>query len=510
MLCALVLGAGVTWATVTVFSNGESDAAEQTMDRRSQDVTRTIINEISQFQDSLDDLSRAVGSQTTLTLADYDNLTSGLTTERLPGAGGVTFVVPAPDGQVPAVQRRWRALGSPDLLLQPVGTNVEHMFVIFDRPLDGGPRISGRDVSQAAYSAAALQLSRDSDQFVVSAPYVLVRDKTAPGKQQLSFTFTVPVYTYHGTRKGAFLGWIVAGVRGGDFLDRTLRNASGYGLKARLDDGTSTEVAAVPHGARLAGSSLNRTTSVTAGRRQWQVTVGPTRVALESAGRRLIQLTLWCGVLVTLLIGALVGTLAFARDRALARVDEATAALRKDIVRRERAETLLRQREQELRRLAFHDPLTGLANRLLFYDRIRAAATGPYAALFIDLDGFKQINDALGHAIGDRLLQTVAARLTGCTRAGDTVARLGGDEFAVLIEHLADVDEARHCADRIVRAVAESILLDGVDLRVGASVGIAAGTSGDDVDEVVRRADEAMYQAKAAGKGRFVLAGSAR
>jgi diguanylate cyclase (GGDEF)-like protein len=483
--CALLLGSAVTWALVVAAGRAERDSVSRTMDRRAQDVDRTITNEVREFHDTLDDLGRAVGSQTNLTAADYSVMTSGLDPVRLPGAGGVAFVVPATDDRVASVQRRWRAEGAPGLSLQPVGRNVEHMVVVFDRPLDGGPQISGRDLSQAAYSAAALRSARDSVQFVVSEPHVLVRDQGAPAKQQVSFTFTVPVYAHHGTRKGPFEGWIVVDVRGGDFLDRILEDASGYGLRARLDDGSGTEVATVPHHAQLPASSLNRTMSVTAGQQQWQVTVSPTKAALDTAGRRLVQLTLLCGIVVTLLMSALVGNLVFARNRALAQVDEATAALRK---------------------LAFHDPLTGLANRLVFYDRIRAASTGRFAVLFIDLDGFKQVNDALGHAIGDHLLREVADCLCECTRAGDTVTRLGGDEFAVLIEHLDDLEDARECADRIVRLVAAPILVDGVALQVGASVGIAVGEPGEDVDEVLRRADEAMYEAKSLGKGRFVLA----
>ena len=167
---ALVLGAGVTSAGVGAVSRAESDSAAQTMDRRAQDVDRTITDEVRQFRATLDDLSRAVGSQSRLTADDYDVLTAGLDTVRLPGAGGVTFVVPAADDQVAAVQQRWREQGDPDLRLQPVGRGVEHMFVVFDRPLDGGPRISGRDLSQADYSAAALRSARDTVQFVVSAP----------------------------------------------------------------------------------------------------------------------------------------------------------------------------------------------------------------------------------------------------------------------------------------------------------------------------------------------------
>jgi diguanylate cyclase (GGDEF)-like protein/PAS domain S-box-containing protein len=165
--------------------------------------------------------------------------------------------------------------------------------------------------------------------------------------------------------------------------------------------------------------------------------------------------------------------------------------------------------EQQLTHQAFHDPLTGLANRALFRDRVSHALTianrqgGSLAVLFLDLDDFKKVNDSLGHGEGDRLLVEVARRLRSCARESDTVARLGGDEFAVLIE---DASQSSHDAvvERITTAMARPFSVGNSDLEIHASTGIATPSTGDTADALLRNADVAMYSAKRQGKGRSV------
>ncbi len=165
--------------------------------------------------------------------------------------------------------------------------------------------------------------------------------------------------------------------------------------------------------------------------------------------------------------------------------------------------------EEQLRHQAFHDPLTGLANRARFMDRLdhelaRSTRHGRAAAvLFLDLDDFKSVNDALGHPAGDRLLVAVAERLEGNLRLGDTAARFGGDEFAILLDDCAGAEEAMEAGDRIVAALRAPFDLDGREVLVRASIGVAL-SQGSRMrgDELLRRADIAMYAAKAGGKGR--------
>ena len=161
----------------------------------------------------------------------------------------------------------------------------------------------------------------------------------------------------------------------------------------------------------------------------------------------------------------------------------------------------------ELEHQALHDPLTGLANRVLFADRVEHAVTAQLrratslAVLFIDLDDFKVVNDSLGHDAGDDVLRVVAARLKGALRECDTPARLGGDEFAVLLDPTGDVAEAAEVARRILRAIEGPALISGEHVVVRASIGVALGNADTSAVELLRNADVAMYSAKAQGKG---------
>lgn len=159
-----------------------------------------------------------------------------------------------------------------------------------------------------------------------------------------------------------------------------------------------------------------------------------------------------------------------------------------------------------LSELALHDALTGLANRAALYARLESALDGarvharPVGLLMIDLDGFKAVNDRLGHEAGDRLLVAVAERLVRTVRFNDLVARLGGDEFVLLIEALESRAQAQQLAEAVLAAIAAPFALGGEIAQVGASIGIASGSDGDG-DDLLRRADRAMYAAKAAGRG---------
>ncbi|MGZ8376029.1 MAG: diguanylate cyclase domain-containing protein [Gemmatirosa sp.] len=203
---------------------------------------------------------------------------------------------------------------------------------------------------------------------------------------------------------------------------------------------------------------------------------------------------------------------------------------------RARAHARAEQASAALAQLAYHDALTGLPNRARFLDCLDGALARAHAAddprrvavLMLDLDGFKGVNDSMGHAAGDQLLVQVAARLLSATRGCDTVARLGGDEFAVVLDGVHHDEDARIVAQRVVAALATPFALDRQQVQVGVSLGIARATAIAEVDttstgamavasigaatraprgaaaSVLHEADLAMYQAKALGRGRWV------
>jgi two-component system cell cycle response regulator len=166
-----------------------------------------------------------------------------------------------------------------------------------------------------------------------------------------------------------------------------------------------------------------------------------------------------------------------------------------------------------LEALALTDPLTGLANRRLLAERLSMAIVharrnnSSMAVVYLDLDGFKQINNTLGHGAGDVLLKMVAARLTATVREEDTVARQGGDEFVIMLWHVSSPDDAHTVALKVIQAVTQPYVLDGQTVRVTTSAGVGVyPIHGEDVDTLMKCADRALYEAKRAGKNAYRIA----
>jgi diguanylate cyclase (GGDEF)-like protein len=172
------------------------------------------------------------------------------------------------------------------------------------------------------------------------------------------------------------------------------------------------------------------------------------------------------------------------------------------------------RQQQVLEHLALHDPLTGLANRVLFEERVRdelrrrTRTERDVAVVYADLDGFKEINDTWGHAAGDILLTTLADRLRECVRPGDVVARLGGDEFAICCPDLSGVDDALGVANRLVDDATAPVAIGSALVRVSVAVGVAMAALDEPADgaALIKRADLAMYAAKNQGRARVALA----
>jgi len=184
----------------------------------------------------------------------------------------------------------------------------------------------------------------------------------------------------------------------------------------------------------------------------------------------------------------------------------------RDMTERKRIEEELKKTAAELHHQAYHDSLTGLPNRKQFYERLAQCLENArnnnklVALLFLDLDGFKQVNDKLGHDMGDQLLKLVATRLTGCLRGSDVVSRLGGDEFTVILPAVPKVEDATRVAEKIIMTLAEPFLLQENKVLITVSIGISLyPLNGEAADILIKNADAAMYSAKELGRNRAEL-----
>jgi diguanylate cyclase (GGDEF)-like protein len=171
-----------------------------------------------------------------------------------------------------------------------------------------------------------------------------------------------------------------------------------------------------------------------------------------------------------------------------------------------------RRVEDMIKHQASHDRLTGLPNRMLFDDRLSLALAHTHrygemlAVVFLDLDGFKTVNDTLGHAVGDQLLKSVAERLRGCLRSGDILARWGGDEFTLLLSPISSAEDTAQIATEILETLNAPLQIDQQELYINASLGIAlAPYHGEDADTLLKNADAAMYRAKQQGRNNYQL-----
>jgi diguanylate cyclase (GGDEF)-like protein len=351
--------------------------------------------------------------------------------------------------------------------------------------------VAGIARSLASYLPAGIDYCK------LASPLASARDtgltSYAPFVQGTVTTLGVETPVYRGgavpatvaARRHDFIGWLGELLVPGVVLDRALTGHSNMAVVFRYDKGSNHVVFA---GGSAPRHALTATIDLHNG---WTVEslAPPASSGVLADGRALMVLV--GGSMLSLLLGLLVLVVATGRTRALA---------------------LVREKTRELTHLALHDPLTGLPNRALVLDRaeqmlarVERAPGSVAGALFIDIDGFKHVNDKLGHAAGDRLLQIVGERLQSVVRDHDTVGRLGGDEFVVLVESTTR-EGPLDLPDRIIGALRRPIELDG---QAGthaftASVGIAVGQYATP-DALLRDADLALYAAKAAGKDRYAL-----
>jgi len=319
----LSAGVGVSVAA------SQHEAAEQQFVRRTSLVAEAVSSETGRYADTLRIVAATIGSFTTLTAAKFAQATGPLRQMRLAGATSIAFAVPATGAEFASVQARWRSRGVPGLTFNPVGAVRQHIFSVFYVPLDGvtKPRF-GQDVTQAPAPTQALYEAQRTGQVAISTPYQLIIDQSLPPQQrQPSFSLTAPVRGPPDARGDRpFLGWVLMGVRGPNFvgatLDRESQNLLDVTLRAQNADGANVLVATQRAG--VSGRrDLSNQIQVSVADRRWQLGVQASSRRLPGGTTNLPGLVVGVGIVLGLLVGGLVWVLATGRARAHAQVDRA-------------------------------------------------------------------------------------------------------------------------------------------------------------------------------------------
>ncbi|WP_203826842.1 ATP-binding protein [Actinoplanes palleronii] len=334
--CTLALGVGA------VLRRNELAAGDAQMDRRSAAATTAVQFETRRYIDTLRNTAAAVGAQQDLTAADFTTITAPLRAMALAGATSISLVVPAGNGEVARVQQLWRDRGLTGLDLRPHGSG-DHAFSVLVTELDAISSTAGLDMMQAAAPAAALAEARRSRQIAVSDTYQLLVDRALPSEQrQNSFALAAPVY--QGAEQ-SFLGWMLLGVRGQDFMGDML-TAVGPGLRdlvlqADDADGLLVTMASVHH-PEAGSADLRRTVEIPVANSTWALRLSADRRTLPGADTGQPLTVAAGGLVVTLLLTSLIWVLATGRDRARSRVHAATSKLAAEQTAASRQAALLR------------------------------------------------------------------------------------------------------------------------------------------------------------------------
>lgn len=500
----LLLGLGLAVATgsavlrYSVVQEQETATAEAT----AVNVRTIVATQLARQDDLLYTLAGVVSAVPDLSNAQFaDWYAKVQVAERFPGGVGIAYIERVPADRLAAFSAQQTAdpvTGLPSLgrfSVVPDHEAVEYCLTrlgvwevseVAGFPIPAGLDFCSPEMTPGIPSSTPEVLAYATDE---ASPALVPLARVAPGV----LAEFLPVYAGGDVpatieeRRARVLGWVAASFDADVLAD--LAVAGQPDLAVVIDRSTPAGVERVAQGGDVSGSTLDGETLPVSADGTWTVTVSQKAVqGSQSAGVQ-AAFVLVGAVVLTLLLFALIRVLGGSRERAMAMVEEKTA---------------------QLEYQALHDSLTGLPSRALILDRAtqmlarQARAGGAVAALFVDLDEFKAVNDRYGHAAGDAFLCAVADRIDSLFRGSDTVGRLGGDEFVVLLEGDLAADGAGLAAQRVLDVLADPIELDGIAVPVSCSVGVAIGPRAS-ADDLLRDADTAMYQAKSAGKGRFVV-----
>jgi diguanylate cyclase (GGDEF)-like protein len=480
------VAAGSVFAATSVAAQ-DADTAQKTFERSSSDIAWTLQQAISHENDLVVNTSAYVVDSTVRSQTSFRQwTTSAQVLQRYPELQGMGLIVLVTAAELPTFARQ--------AALDPARSpSADGPFSI----VPPGPR-PFYCLAAGALSRSAARLGPaglDSCQGSTGSVLLASRDSGLGSYQPFQvgdesyLGIETPVYSGGITpsttqaRRASFIGWVGTLTAPTILLARALSNFPGTTAELRYHVGTSDVIFSTgpkPEGTRSFTNDLHN---------GWTVTTASSVDAAGVFNDRNALALLTAGIGLSVLLGLFVFMLGTGRERARRLVDEQTG---------------------QLRHQALHDALTDLPNRALVTDRIeqllarnRRSGTTP-AALFMDLDNFKNVNDTLGHQAGDRLLKAVAARLASTLRDTDTVGRMGGDEFVVLIDGASPDPDPQLVAERLVAIMRQPFHLDdeSIPLVANISVGIASGDRAS-ADELLRDADVALYQAKTLGKNRF-------
>ncbi len=400
-----------------------------------------------------------------------------------------------------------RAMGEPDYSILPAGERESAAPVTFVAPATPLNRKAlGQDLYTEPVRREAMLQARDSGTIAITPKVRLLMDdaKTQPG-----FAMFLAIYTRAhpadnvASRQASLNGWVHVAFRLQDLM-ASLYGEGTPGISLRIYDGVRTD----PDGLMFdSHPGVDNTTParfenleyISFPQHSWTLQIRSTPEFEQRYSHNSAHIIAVAGSGVSLLLAMLTWQLATGQARAFARAQTMTRELRES--------------EERMRHMAQHDPLTHLPNRALFSDRLQAALararrdSARACLMFVDLDHFKPVNDAHGHAVGDQLLVAATQRMRDCLRESDTLARVGGDEFVVLLPHIDTRLDAQLVAERIRAALSHPFTIEGHVLRISASIGIGIFPEhGSDDVGLMKSADHAMYQAKEVGRDRLVFA----
>jgi len=509
----LLVLAGIFAAVIGARAVARSDADKAQLASRvaTGEIASTLKLALQHEEDLIVSANAFVSGNPNASPAGFDKWAESVhAMQRYPELQDFGFVILVPASHLAAVRARMNA--SPLLPLGPRSEGSKEPLQI----LPAGRRPFYCLATAGLARNAAIVLSAGLDFCALAPTLIVTRDSGlasyAPFVNGNTTTLGVETPIYRGGvtpssvtgRRRAFLGWIGELLTPNVVVERALEGHPNVAAVFRYDS-RDAHIAfsrgSVPTGAQSTKLAVNvgREAGLNNTHEGWTVqsfTAAAAGGVFENANALILLIG---GILLSVVVGLLMLVLGLGRKRALSLVHEKTRELF--------------QKNRELSHQALHDALTGLPNRALVLDRaaqlLARAARQPAmkaGALFIDIDGFKHVNDNFGHAAGDQLLKTVAERLQSTVRDQDTAGRLGGDEFVVLVESTDDETTPDLLAERLTDVLREPLELD--DGRrissVTASIGVAVGQY-DTPDELLRDADLALYAAKAAGKNRYAL-----